>query len=460
MSFHKPMSPWSGQEVTSYDSQSNRLPLPLLPDPYGSEPPRPDQHHLVTRTDCPYTAEPNNAQLLQAGLITPNSLFYVRNHLSAPQLSAEQYRLTIEGPGVGSSSSGSTAQPASEHSNPSFRQQGSVLPAAAASSASSKAGRVTLALQDLQQGFEQHSVLATLQCAGNRRNDMRRHKEVKGGPWEACAIGTALWSGPRLRNVLAAAGVDVNGLVAAEQQRQQAQQQQWAQAAARELLRRQQRGQPGEEEVEGGGVADVVHRAGEAAAGVGAGAAAAGLEEAGRAVAGVAAAAAAPAGSVLEDVAGAAAAAATAAVAGAGPAVRYVWFEGHDSAGPDTHFLVSVPVLDALSEGSDVLLALHMNGEPLPSYHGYPVRVVVPGHVGVRSCKWLSRIGLAPEDAPSHWQQSDYKMLPPFADSQLKADWAAVPAMQLLPVQSAICVPAVGEVCEVGAMLGAVGAWM
>lgn len=192
MSFHKPMNPWSGQEVTSYDSQSNRLPLPLLPDPYGSEPPQSDQQHLVTRTDCPYTAEPNNAQLLQAGLITPNSLFYVRNHLPAPQLTAEQYRLIVEGPGVGraaaggsNSSSGSSAQPASEHNSPSARQQGSVLPAAAASSgsrASSKAGRVTLALQDLQQGFEQHSVLATLQCAGNRRNDMRRHKEVQGGP--------------------------------------------------------------------------------------------------------------------------------------------------------------------------------------------------------------------------------------------------------------------------------------
>lgn len=213
--------------------------------------------------------------------------------------------------------------------------------------------------------------------------------------------------------------------------------------------RRQQRGQPDEED-EGGGVAGVVRRAGEAAAGVGAGTAAAGLEEAGRAVAGVAAAAAAaPAGSVLQDVAGAAAA--TTAEAAAELKVRHVWFEGHDSAGPDKHFLVSVPVLDALSEGSDVLLALHMNGEPLPSYHGYPVRVVVRGHVGVRSCKWLRRIVLAPEEAPSHYQQSDYKMLPPFVDSQLKADWAAVPAMQLLPVQSAICVPAVGQVCEVGA---------
>jgi hypothetical protein len=39
-----------------------------------------------------------------------------------------------------------------------------------------------------------------------------------------------------------------------------------------------------------------------------------------------------------------------------------VWFEGYDSAGPDTHFLVSVPVLDALAEDADVLLALQVSG--------------------------------------------------------------------------------------------------
>jgi hypothetical protein len=58
-------------------------------------------------------------------------------------------------------------------------------------------------------------------------------------------------------------------------------------------------------------------------------------------------------------------------------------------------------------------------------------------------------------------------MLPPFMDSQLKADWAAVPALQIMPVQSAICVQATGEVCEVGGdgcmrcggMRGVVGVW-
>ena len=43
-----------------------------------------------------------------------------------------------------------------------------------------------------------------------------------------------------------------------------------------------------------------------------------------------------------------------------------------------------MPAKKALDEAGDVLLAWEMNGEPLPRDHGYPLRVLVPGHVGVR----------------------------------------------------------------------------
>jgi DMSO/TMAO reductase YedYZ molybdopterin-dependent catalytic subunit len=46
--------------------------------------------------------------------------------------------------------------------------------------------------------------------------------------------------------------------------------------------------------------------------------------------------------------------------------VKHVWFEGWDSAGPDSHFLVSIPLDKALGEKGDVILALQMNGRPLP----------------------------------------------------------------------------------------------
>lgn len=46
--------------------------------------------------------------------------------------------------------------------------------------------------------------------------------------------------------------------------------------------------------------------------------------------------------------------------------------------------------LDALLDGRDALLAVGMNGEPLPFEHGYPVRQVVPGLYGyVSATKWV-----------------------------------------------------------------------
>jgi DMSO/TMAO reductase YedYZ molybdopterin-dependent catalytic subunit len=46
--------------------------------------------------------------------------------------------------------------------------------------------------------------------------------------------------------------------------------------------------------------------------------------------------------------------------------------------------------LKALTDGRDAILALGMNGEPLPFEHGFPVRMVVPGLYGyVSATKWI-----------------------------------------------------------------------
>jgi len=42
-----------------------------------------------------------------------------------------------------------------------------------------------------------------------------------------------------------------------------------------------------------------------------------------------------------------------------------------------------------LDEENEITLAYSMNGEDLPREYGFPLRVVVPGHIGVRSCKWV-----------------------------------------------------------------------
>lgn len=46
--------------------------------------------------------------------------------------------------------------------------------------------------------------------------------------------------------------------------------------------------------------------------------------------------------------------------------------------------------VETVMDGRDALLALGMNGEPLPFDHGFPVRMLVPGLYGyVSACKWL-----------------------------------------------------------------------
>ncbi|MFF2775928.1 molybdopterin-dependent oxidoreductase [Streptomyces sp. NPDC058052] len=57
------------------------------------------------------------------------------------------------------------------------------------------------------------------------------------------------------------------------------------------------------------------------------------------------------------------------------------------------------PVED-LMDGRDAMLAVGMNGEPLPFDHGFPVRMLVPGLYGyVSACKWIEDIELTTFDA-------------------------------------------------------------
>ena len=58
-----------------------------------------------------------------------------------------------------------------------------------------------------------------------------------------------------------------------------------------------------------------------------------------------------------------------------------------------------------LTDGRDALLAVGMNGVPLPVEHGFPVRMVVPGLYGyVSACKWITEIELSSfADYDAYW---------------------------------------------------------
>jgi DMSO/TMAO reductase YedYZ molybdopterin-dependent catalytic subunit len=62
----------------------------------------------------------------------------------------------------------------------------------------------------------------------------------------------------------------------------------------------------------------------------------------------------------------------------------------------------------AMAKAKDVILAYQMNGEELALDHGFPLRVVVPGHYGMAWVKWLTGIRVLREPFMGYWQTSDY----------------------------------------------------
>ncbi|WP_052852847.1 molybdopterin-dependent oxidoreductase [Streptomyces avicenniae] len=66
--------------------------------------------------------------------------------------------------------------------------------------------------------------------------------------------------------------------------------------------------------------------------------------------------------------------------------------------------------VEAVMDGRDALLAVGMNGEPLPFDHGFPVRMLVPGLYGyVSACKWIEDIELTTfADFDAYWVRRDW----------------------------------------------------
>jgi DMSO/TMAO reductase YedYZ molybdopterin-dependent catalytic subunit len=69
-------------------------------------------------------------------------------------------------------------------------------------------------------------------------------------------------------------------------------------------------------------------------------------------------------------------------------------------------YVWSLPLAKATQP--EVLIAYQMNGRDLPPDHGFPVRAIVPGHYGMASVKWLTRIRAVREPFHGYWQTTDY----------------------------------------------------
>ena len=78
------------------------------------------------------------------------------------------------------------------------------------------------------------------------------------------------------------------------------------------------------------------------------------------------------------------------------PEVKVVVFRCADG------YHTAIPLEKAMRE--ETLLAYEMNGEPLPTEHGFPVRLLNPGHYGTKNPKWIINIQLA-KAHESYWEK-------------------------------------------------------
>ncbi|SRX94259.1 sulfite oxidase [Herpetosiphon aurantiacus DSM 785] [Mycobacterium shimoidei] len=124
----------------------------------------------------PFNAEAA-ASALARDEITALDVFYCRNHGPIPDILADDWHVDVDG---------LVANP------------------------------LRISFDQLTSRFKKHRVVATLQCAGNRRAGFNEIREIAGeDPWGPGATSTAEWHGARLADVLDAAGTRRNDLHAA-----------------------------------------------------------------------------------------------------------------------------------------------------------------------------------------------------------------------------------------------------
>lgn len=56
----------------------------------------------------------------------------------------------------------------------------------------------------------------------------------------------------------------------------------------------------------------------------------------------------------------------------------------------------------------EILVVYALDGAPLPTSHGFPARILVPGHYGMKGPKWLDSIDLASQDDGGYWESQGW----------------------------------------------------
>ena len=64
--------------------------------------------------------------------------------------------------------------------------------------------------------------------------------------------------------------------------------------------------------------------------------------------------------------------------------------------------------LSVINSNPSILVAYDLNGTPLPAAHGYPARILVPGHYGMKGPKWLTSIDVVDHESGGYWEQQGW----------------------------------------------------
>ena len=86
-------------------------------------------------------------------------------------------------------------------------------------------------------------------------------------------------------------------------------------------------------------------------------------------------------------------------LASASPQASATWaaFKARDG------YAESLPM--SLVQGApEVLVAYQLDGAPLPTSHGFPARILIPGHYGMKGPKWLDSIELVDHESGGVWE--------------------------------------------------------
>ena len=64
--------------------------------------------------------------------------------------------------------------------------------------------------------------------------------------------------------------------------------------------------------------------------------------------------------------------------------------------------------LDTVNGAPEILVAYELDGAALPSSHGFPARVLIPGHYGMKGPKWLDTVELGTQETRGYWEQQGW----------------------------------------------------